>query len=206
MSTASTPRGPALGTRGMVATPHHLATEAGLAMLQRGGSAVDAVIAANAVLTVVYPHMAGLGGDAFFLIWDAAARTLVGLNAAGRAAAAATTEAFASRRLRHVPTYGPLAAVTVPGAVDGWALAHARLGRVAWPDLLAPAVECAEQGFAVGARLAAALSGARPLLEGCAAAREALYRGGRSPARSVALRSARASGWAPRGLGFRCGF
>src|SRR5262249_46840149 len=100
LTTVSTTRRPALGTRGMVATPHHLATEAGLAMLQRGGSAVDAVIAANAVLTVVYPHMAGLGGDAFIMIWDAAERSLVGLNAAGRAAAAATPDAFASRRLR----------------------------------------------------------------------------------------------------------
>jgi gamma-glutamyltranspeptidase/glutathione hydrolase len=131
--------------------------------------------------------MAGLGGDAFFLIWDAAERSLLGLNAAGRAAAAATPEAFASRRLRRVPTYGPLAAITVPGAVDGWARAHARLGRIAWADLLAPAIECAAWGFAVGARLAAALSGARPLLEGCAAAREALCPGGRTPAAGEVL-------------------
>ena len=75
----------------------------------------------------------------------------------------------------------------MPGAVDGWAIAHARLGRIDWPDLLAPAIECATRGFAVGARLAAALSGARPLLEGCAAAREALYPGGRTPAAGEVL-------------------
>ena len=180
-------RRPAEAQHAMIATPHHLASEAGLAVLQGGGSAVDAAIAANAVLAVVYPHMAGLGGDAFFLIWDAARRELHGLNAAGRAAAGATSKAFASRRLRSVPVHGALAAVTAPGAVDGWGLAHRRFGRLPWADLLAPAIRYAEDGFPVSARLAAALASARPLLGACAAAREALFPSGRPPAAGEVL-------------------
>src|SRR5579884_635119 len=180
-------RRPAEATMAMIATPHHLASEAGLAILQAGGSAVDGAIAANAVLAVVYPHMAGIGGDAFFLIWDAAGRELVGLNAAGRAAAGATVEAFARRRLHCVPVQGALAAVTAPGAVDGWGLAHRRFGRLPWADLLAPAIRYAAEGFPVSARLAGALASARSLLGGCAAAREALYPAGRPPAAGEVL-------------------
>src|SRR6185436_16905157 len=79
MSLPRTGRQPVLATRGAVAAPHHVAAQAGLSMLQRGGSAIDAAIAANAVLAVVYPHMAGLGGDLFALGWDAGAGELFGL-------------------------------------------------------------------------------------------------------------------------------
>src|SRR3954467_12145742 len=84
MSSARTGRQPVLATRGAVAAPHHAAAEAGLQMLRRGGSAADPAIAANAVLAVVYPHMAGLGGDLFALSWDGQNDRLLGLNASGR--------------------------------------------------------------------------------------------------------------------------
>ena len=155
MSLPRTGRQPVLATRGAVAAPHHAAAQAGLSMLQRGGSATDAAIAANAVLAVVYPHMAGLGGDLFALVWDASARELFGLNASGRSGAAATIDWFKSRGHDSIPSRGPLACVTVPGAVDGWWQLHQRSGRLAWDALLEPAIELATEGFAVPESLAA---------------------------------------------------
>ena len=155
MSLPRTGRQPVLATRGAVAAPHHAAAQAGLSMLQRGGSAVDAAIAANAVLAVVYPHMAGPGGDLFALVWDAGANALLGLNASGRSAAAATIDWYQSRGHQKIPARGPLACVTVPGAIDGWWQLHRRLGRLPWDDLFSPAIELASDGFAVPESLAA---------------------------------------------------
>src|SRR5437867_691721 len=116
---------------GMVACPHVAASAAGVEMLKAGGSAVDAAIAASAVLSVVYPHMTSIGGDQFWLIWDADRRAVRFLNAGGRAAASGTLEWFASRGLDDIPMRGILpATLTTPGAVDGWCEAHAALGRL----------------------------------------------------------------------------
>ena len=149
-----TGRQPVLSTRGAVAAPHHAASQAGLQMLRRGGSAADAAIAANAVLAVVYPHMAGVGGDLFCLLWDANARHLDGLNASGRAASAATIDWYRERGHATIPSRGPLSAVTVPGAVDGWWQLHRRLGRLPFGELFEPAIALAEGGFAVPDSLA----------------------------------------------------
>src|SRR3954470_1711921 len=112
-------RRPFLARRAAIATPHELASVAGLEMLARGGSAVDAMVAADAALGVVYRHMTGAGGDAFWLIHDAASGRQHVLNASGRAAAAATCELFAGAS--EIAPRGARAALTVPGAVDGWA-------------------------------------------------------------------------------------
>ncbi|MCC6175942.1 MAG: gamma-glutamyltransferase [Chloroflexi bacterium] len=165
MSLSRTGRQPVLAQRGAVAAPHHVAAQAGLAMLQRGGSAVDAAIAANAVLAVVYPHMAGVGGDLFCLLWDAKAGTLQGLNASGRASAAATIDWYHSRGHATIPIRGPSACVTVPGAVDGWWQLHQRLGRLPFADLFAPAIELAEGGFPVPESLAAWSVVSAPVLD-----------------------------------------
>jgi gamma-glutamyltranspeptidase len=135
------------GTRGAVVAPHHLAAAAGLAILRAGGHAVDAAIATNAVLAVVMPQSCGLGGDAFWLIWDAATRQQVALNGSGRAPAAATVAALRARGLSTLPLRGPLA-VTVPGAVRSWGDAHGRFGRLTFGAILAPAIELARDGFA----------------------------------------------------------
>ncbi|HET7677293.1 MAG TPA: gamma-glutamyltransferase family protein [Candidatus Limnocylindrales bacterium] len=138
---ALAPARPAYGTRGAVVGPHHLATQAGLAMLRAGGNAVDAAIATNAALAVVSAHSCGLGGDAFWLIWDGG--RLHGLNGSGRSGAGATIEAARSAGLEEIPLRGPWT-VTVPGAVRSWGDAHSRFGRLPWADLFRPAIELAE--------------------------------------------------------------
>src|SRR5215831_6890169 len=107
---------PPYATHGMVATPHYLATQAGVRMLLKGGNAVDAAVAANLALTVVYHRWCSVGGDLFALHWDARAQQLQALNASGRAPQAMMPAAFAARGLRAIPRYG-LETVTVPGVV-----------------------------------------------------------------------------------------
>jgi gamma-glutamyltranspeptidase/glutathione hydrolase len=139
----------------MVACPHALASGAGVDALKAGGSAVDAAIAASAVLSVVYPHMTGVGGDAFWLIHDARRRAVRFLSAAGRAAASSSIEWFRSRGLAEIPLKGILpATLTVPGAVDGWCEAHAAHGRLPLRRDLEAAIDYARDGFPVTRRLA----------------------------------------------------
>jgi len=136
----------ARGARGAVVAPHHLATAAGLAVLTAGGHAVDAAIATNAVLGVVMPNGCGIGGDAFWLIWDEGAGEQVALNGSGRAPAGADAAALRARGLDRIPLRGPLAD-TVPGAVRSWADAHRRWGRRSRDVILAAAIEHAAAGF-----------------------------------------------------------
>ena len=137
----------------MVATPHLLASQSGVAALRAGGNALDAAVAAAATIAVVYPHMNGLGGDNFWLIYDARSRALKALCGAGRAAREASIEWYAARGIAEaIPTRGGPAALTVPGVVDGWWQAH-RYSRSAlgspleWRDLLADAIVYAREGF-----------------------------------------------------------
>jgi gamma-glutamyltranspeptidase len=143
---------PTLATRGMVASPHALASAAGADALRAGGSAVDAAIAAAATLGVLYPHMCGIGGDAFWLIYDAAARKVSYLDGGGRAAAAATLERFHGQR--EIPFRGLVpATLTTPGAVASFCEAHARHGALPLARCLQDAIHCARDGYAVTARL-----------------------------------------------------
>src|SRR5436309_1035567 len=139
-------------SRGLVATPHALASEAGLAVLERGGNAVDAAIAAGAAIAVVYPHMNGIGGDSFWLIYDARNRTLRALNAAGRSGAAADLATYRARFGAAIPVRGGAAALTVPGVVSGWWAAHvlsrdSLASSIAWSTLLEAAIVHARDGF-----------------------------------------------------------
>jgi gamma-glutamyltranspeptidase/glutathione hydrolase len=139
----------------VVSTPHYLASAAGLNALQRGGSAVDAAIAANAVLCVVYPHMAGLGGDGFWLIAEPRTGKVHGLNASGPAARLATLDYYRPRsKDNEIPARGPLSVLTVPGAIDGWRLAHDKFGKLAWSDLFEAAIGYARDGMPVTRSLA----------------------------------------------------
>ena len=135
------------GSHGAIVAPHHLATAAGLGVLRAGGSAVDAAIATNAVLAVVVPQSCGVGGDAFWLIWDAATKRQVALNGSGRSASAIDAARLRADGHARVPFRGPLS-ITVPGAVRSWGDAHARFGRLTRDEVLAPAIELARDGFA----------------------------------------------------------
>jgi gamma-glutamyltranspeptidase / glutathione hydrolase len=137
-----------ISQQGIVATSQALASETGAAILSRGGSAVDAAIAANAVLGVTEPMMDGPGGDMFCLYWDAATGKLTGLNASGPAPKALTPEFLRKAGHQKMPTKG-IHSVTVPGAVDGWAQMHKRYGKLPWKDLFQAAILYAEQGFPV---------------------------------------------------------
>ena len=134
------------GSHGAVVAPHHLATAAGLHVLRSGGTAVDAAIATNAVLAVVMPSGCGIGGDAFWLVWDAAEARQHALNGSGRSAAGADAAALRARGLTTLPRRGP-SSITVPGAVRSWGDAHARFGRLSRDEVLAPAIELAQAGF-----------------------------------------------------------
>ena len=146
----------ARGSHGAVVAPHHLATAAGLHVLRAGGSAVDAAIATNAVLGVVMPSGCGIGGDAFWLIWDAARGEQTALNGSGRAPAAASAAALRAQGLASIPKRGPLS-ITVPGAVRSWGDAHARHGRLSRDAILGPAIELARDGFPASDGFAAAV-------------------------------------------------
>jgi gamma-glutamyltranspeptidase len=147
---------PGPGAGYAVAAPHALASEAGARVLRDGGNAVDAMVAVNAALAVVYPHMTGMGGDAFWLIFDAHSGQVHALNASGRTARRATLERY--RLLGPtIARRGALAALTVPGAVDGWCTSHSRFGLLPFARCLADAIEYADQGIAVCDGVARAL-------------------------------------------------
>ncbi len=151
--------------RNVVATSQPLAAQAGLRVLQGGGNAVDAAIAAAAVITMTEPCSNGLGADNFAIVWDPESRRLHALNSSGTAPAAWTLDYFERKYGKHqtVPLRG-WDAVTVPGAVAGWSLLHGRFGKRTFADVLAPAIEYAERGFAVSATVRDKWVRATPLL------------------------------------------
>jgi gamma-glutamyltranspeptidase/glutathione hydrolase len=151
------------GARGAVVAPHHLATAAGLSILRAGGHAVDAAIATNAVLGVVLPSACGIGGDAFWLIWDEAAGRQTALNGSGRAPAAADPGRMVNQGLTTLPSRGPLT-ITVPGAVRSWGDAHGRHGRLRRADVLGPAIQLARDGFPAYDGFIAAVENTLPIV------------------------------------------
>ena len=141
-------RSEVIAQQGMVATSQPLATQVALDILKQGGSAVDAAIAANAMLGLVEPTGCGIGGDLFAIVWDAETKQLHGLNASGRSPAALKAEYFTEQGLTTIPSFGPLP-VSVPGAVDGWFSLHEKFGRLPMTSILSPAIEYARRGYPV---------------------------------------------------------
>lgn len=165
----------------MIATSQTLASAAGLRVLQEGGNAIDAAVAAAAVLAVVEPSMNGLGGDLLALVYDARTRTAYGLDATGRSPRAATPEAFASRGWQEMPVAGPLA-VDVPGVVEGWHQLLARFGTISLGQALAPAIGYAREGFPVAELMAAEWAAAESRLASDPATAATFLPSGRAPA------------------------
>jgi gamma-glutamyltranspeptidase / glutathione hydrolase len=171
----------AMGRRGMVASPHYLATGAGLRTLRHGGSAVDAAIATNAVLAVVTPYMCGIGGDLFALVYDASTDDLVGLNGSGRAPAEATRERMRSLAPGNsIPARGPLP-ITIPGCVEAWGRLHNRFGRLPFAELLADAIYYAREGFPATAEFSRSIERSADFLHPGTPARETFLPGGEAP-------------------------
>src|SRR6266513_6009586 len=133
---------------GMIATSQPLATAAGLAVLERGGNAIDAAVTAAAVLHVTEPMMTGIGGDVFVIVWSAKDHKLYGLNSSGRAGRLMTRDAVLARGHRTMPTES-VEDVTVPGALAGWQALLQRFGTITLSQALAPAIGYAEHGFPV---------------------------------------------------------
>jgi len=160
---------PITAPHGMVATPHPFATAAGVEALRAGGTAVDAAVAANAMLAVVYCNACGLGGDAFALVWDPAGRHLHGFNGSGRSPAGLTISAVRAAGHEEMPAKGALP-ITVPGAVDAWVQLLDRFGRRSLADALTPAANTAEDGYALTAINARAIAASLPAFDDSARA------------------------------------
>jgi gamma-glutamyltranspeptidase/glutathione hydrolase len=145
---AFTSRSEILARNGMAATSQPLATQVALDILRKGGSAMDAAIAANAVLGLVEPASCGIGGDIFAIVWDAKTEKLYGFNGSGRAPKSLNIDYFKDRGIKYIPDLGPLP-VSVPGAVDGWFALHARFGTLPMSTILQPAIDYGRAGFPV---------------------------------------------------------
>ena len=141
-------RSEVIAQNGMAATSHPLATQVAIDILKMGGTAIDAAIAANAVLGLMEPTGCGVGGDLFAIVWDAKSQKLHGLNASGRSPKSLTLDYFKKEGLKRIPSFGPLP-VTVPGAVDGWFELHEKFGKLPMETILNPAINYAREGFPV---------------------------------------------------------
>jgi gamma-glutamyltranspeptidase/glutathione hydrolase len=163
---------------GIVATEHPFASQAGAMILSQGGHAVDAALAANAVMGVVAPHMSGVGGDLFAIVYDAQTGQLHGINASGWAGSDLTIDFLNSQR---VITVAGIHAVTVPGAVAGWGLLRQKFGRKSFSEILAAAVRYADDGFPVAEITASDWADAEPSLRNDAGAAKTYLPAGRAP-------------------------
>jgi gamma-glutamyltranspeptidase/glutathione hydrolase len=166
---------------GIVATSHVQASVAGAKILERGGSAVDAAIAANATLGVTEPMMNGMGGDLFAIYWEAKTGKLYGLNASGWAPGGLTIEHLRTKGVTAMPQAG-IDSVTVPGAVAGWHALHQRFGKLAWNNLFQSAISYAEDGYPVPELIASFWDGSVDRISKDAEARRIYLPGGKPPA------------------------
>ena len=141
-------RSEVIAQHGMACTSQPLATQAALDILKDGGNAIDAAIAANAVLGLVEPISNGIGGDLFAILWDAETKQLYGLNASGRSPRSLSIDYFKENGYEKIPAFGPLS-VSVPGCVDGWFELHTRFGSMEMNKILQPAISYAREGFPV---------------------------------------------------------
>lgn len=173
-------RSEVIAPHAMAATSQPLATQAALDVLKKGGSAVDAAIAANAVLGLVEPTGNGIGGDLFAIVWDAETEKLYGLNASGRSPRSLTLEYFKEQGLESIPPHGPLP-VSVPGTVDGWFELHDRFGKLPMNEVLAPAIGYAREGFPVSELISYYWQLSVPVLSRFPGFEETFTKDGRAP-------------------------
>jgi gamma-glutamyltranspeptidase/glutathione hydrolase len=180
VSGRSQARSMTISQRGIVATSQMLASQAGAQILARGGSAVDAAIAANAVLGVVEPMNNGMGGDLFAVYWDAKSGKLTGLNSSGWAPEKLTPALLRSKEMREMPLAG-IFSVTVPGCVRGWEALHKKFGRLPWATLFQPAIYYARNGYPVTEWISAAWQDEKGKLEADSNGRRVWFLNGKPP-------------------------
>jgi len=181
-------RSEVIAQNGMVCTSHPLAGQVALDILKKGGTAIDASIAANACLGLMEPTGCGIGGDLFAIVWDAKTQKLHGLNASGRSPKALTRAYFLEKGLTSIPAYGPLP-VTVPGCVDGWFELHRRFGKLPMREVLQPAIGYAEQGFPVTELIAYYLQASARRFADYPNFRETYTLGGKAPEKGDVFRN-----------------
>ena len=148
-----TTRSEIIAKNGMAATSQPLATQVALDILQKGGSAMDAAISANAMLGLVEPASCGIGGDIFAIVWDSETEKLYGFNGSGRSPKSLDIDYFMDRGMEEIPLFGPLP-VSTPGTVDGWFMMHEKFGKLPMTEILAPAIQYSREGFPVSVVIA----------------------------------------------------
>jgi len=181
-------RSEVIARSGMAATSQPLATQVALDILKKGGNAIDAAIAANAVLGLVEPTGAGIGGDIFAIIWSAEKGKLYGLNGSGRSPRSLKFEYFQENGYEFIPSYGPLP-VSVPGCVDGWFEMHDMFGKLPMKDILQPAINYAREGFPVTEVIADALEAGTQKLQEYPNIKEVYMPKGKAPAKGEVFKN-----------------
>jgi gamma-glutamyltranspeptidase/glutathione hydrolase len=172
----------------MAATSQPLATQVALDVLKKGGNAIDAAIAANAVLCLVEPTGSGIGGDLFAILWSTDRGKLYGLNASGRSPRSLKLEYFKENNIEKIPSYGPLP-VSVPGCVDGWYELHDMFGKLPMKDILQPAINYAREGFPVTEVIAYYMQKGTEILKDYPNIKETYMPGGKAPAKGEIFRN-----------------
>ncbi|MFY9153975.1 MAG: gamma-glutamyltransferase [Prolixibacteraceae bacterium] len=173
-------RSEVIAQHGMACTSQPLATQVALDILKAGGNAVDAAIAANAVLGLVEPTGNGMGGDLFAIVWDAKSQKLYGLNASGRSPYDLSLQYFKDKGISKVPSHGPLS-VSVPGCVDGWFELNKKFGRLPMKEILKPAIKYATEGFPLTEVIAYYWKSNSKALENYSGFKEIFMPGGKAP-------------------------
>jgi len=177
-----------MARHGMACTSHPLATMAAIDILKKGGNAIDAAIAANAVLGVTDPEMNGIGGDLFAIVYDAKSKKLYGLNASGRSPRSLSLETLREGGRKFMPVNGPLS-VSVPGCVDGWFRLHGRFGRLPMGTILAPAIRYAREGFPVADEAAFYYEELQARFASDSSVRKVFMPSGKAPARGEVFKN-----------------
>jgi gamma-glutamyltranspeptidase/glutathione hydrolase len=181
-------RSEVIAQNGMAATSHPLATQVAIDILKKGGSAVDAAIAANAVLGLMEPTGCGIGGDLFAIIWDSKTQKLYGLNASGRSPKGLSRDFFIENGYELIPQRGSLS-VSVPGTVDGWFEMHQKFGKIEMNEILQPAIDYARDGFPVTELIAYYLQRSAPVLSRYPNFSETFMPNGRMPEKGEIFRN-----------------
>ena len=178
-----------LARHGMACTSQPLATQVAVEILKQGGNAIDAAIAADAVLGVVEPMNCGIGGDLFAIVWEAKTSRLHGLNASGRSPQALTLDYFRSNNVDKIPERGPLA-ISTPGCVDGWFELHKKFGKLPISTLLTPAIRYAREGFPVSEVISSEWAGNGSLIASQPGFKDTYLIGGHAPQKGEIFRNA----------------